>query len=354
MSILTPANCTLGDICTEALRECGRLGIGQTALAEDMQKAWARCQFMLQEWQVKRWLVYHLVTYSLISNGQTSYTFGPGGEINTNSVPTWQVESLAPITAGLGYAVNDTVTLTGVPASGTPTAALVVTVSSIGAGGTVTGLTVTSGGTYPGPLPNSWTQASTSGVGFNLVVGFPQWGLNSARLATSGGSQAPRKIESAFLRQIQSPSPNQVDFYLDILQAHEDYDRIRLKSLQSFPGCVFLDSAHPLGNVFCYPVPQASIYSINLTVMEQLQTQFATLDTPINLPFEYYSAILYNLALRCRQPFQIPTYPGDMLPGLAKNALATVRGPNTQIARLGMPKELVRPGIYNIFSDSSY
>ena len=141
---------------------------------------------------------------------------------------------------------------------------------------------------------------------------------------------------------------------MEILQSQEDYNRIALKALQSFPGAVFLDSAWPLGNLFCYPVPQANIYSINISIREQLPSSFGTLATSINLPYEYYAAILYNLALRLKTVYQIPTFPGDPLLGLAKDSLNVLRGPNTQIARLHMPAQLVRPGIYNIFSDQDY
>lgn len=470
MTALNPNNTTWGDLCTAALQECGALGTGQTATAEDMNKAWARGQWMLQEWQQKRWLVYHLVTYSIVSTGAVSYTFGPGGQINTNVVAAWGLSALAPMTglAGTGYGIGEVLTLSAQPASGTPSApqqAQVLTVDGGGAvltvqtniasygyvqfpsnpidgdtitldgvvwtfklGGatgnqtniqatadltvaqlaadlsastnanvslasygvtgtlgtsdlrlrilynatgtegnaftlaassaTVSGATLTGGvanpAVYPGPLPNTWNQASTTGVGFGLVLGFPTWNLSAVGITKPSGSQRPPKIEAAFMRQIQISQPNQVDYPLDILQSKEDYDRIALKNLQSFGGAVFLDSQWPLGTLFCYPVPQANIYSINVTVMEQLHTSFATLATAVNLPFEYYSAILYNLALRLRPVFQIPTYPGDPLQGLATNALNTLRGPNTQIARLHMPAQLVRPGIYNIFSDRNY
>ncbi len=335
------------------MQECGRLGTGQTAQAEDMQKAWARLQWMLQEWERKRWLVYHLKTYTIVSTGQVSYTFGPGGEINTNVVSAWGLESLGIIDGGFNYAVNDTINLTATPPAGTPTATLVVTVTAVNAG-VITAVSITSGGTYPGPLPNSWSQASSSGVGSNCSIGYPVWGLSTTTVTKPSGSVRPAKIESGFLRQIQIASPNQVDYPLTIIQSREDYNRIALKSLQSFPGSVFLDADWPLGNVFCYPVPQSAIYSINLSVMEQLASSFATLATAVNLPFEYYSAMMHNLALRLRSVFQIPSFAGDPLPGLAKNSLNVLRGANVGISSLKMPAHLTRPGIYNIFGDRNY
>lgn len=354
MSELDPFNTTLGDLCTAAMQDSGRLGVGQIAQAEDMAKAWARCQWMLQSWERKRWLVYHLVTYSVVATGQQSYTFGPGGAINTNAVVAWQLGSLAPTGGGFNYAVDDTIVLTATPPSGAPPAPLVVQVTEVD-GGAVTGVVIVSGGLYPGPLPNYWTQASTSGIGSNVSFSYPTWSLSTSTVTQARGSVRPAKLESAFVRQIQNPVGNQVDYPMEILQSMEDYNRIALKTMVSFPnGYVFLDSAWPLANLYTYPVAQANIYSLNVTVREQLPVQFLTLATAVNLPFEYYQAIELNLAMLLRATFGIPSFPGDPLPGLAKGSLAMLRGPNTQIARLQMPGEIMRDGIYNIFSDSTY
>ncbi len=82
--------------------------------------------------------------------------------------------------------------------------------------------------------------------------------------------------------------------------------------------------------------------------------KFLTQASVFSIPYEYYAAMLYNLALRLRPKFAITTYPGDQLPGLAKDSLAVLRGANTAIARLRTPAELLRGGIYNIFSDRNY
>lgn len=468
MSELQPSNTTVGDLCTAALQESGRLGIGQTAQAEDVNKAWARLQWMLQEWERKRWLVYQLVTYSIIATGATSYTFGPGGQINTNLVAAWQLTGLEPIAVGTGYVVGDSVVLDEAPASSVPASPLQVAVSAVdgsggvesvvvgaatgwvsfltnpnpgdlvtldgvqftftvgatagtdvhigatvadtigtellgavnaeaaetgsplalafygagaGPGGTyrfniaalaggedlneftlsATGTATVSAGTleggsdasYVGPLPVSWTQSQTSGLGFNLTLGYATWDT-TAGIPLASGTARPAKLESAFLRQLNTAPPNQIDYPLDILQSMEDYNKIALKTLQSFPGAIFLDPGWPLATLYCYPVPQAALYAIYATVRQQLPVSFPSLATPLNLPFEYYSAIMLNLALRLRQTFTIPSFPGDMLPGLAKNSLSVLRGANTAIARLGMPAQLTRPGIYNIFSDRNY
>lgn len=170
---------------------------------------------------------------------------------------------------------------------------------------------------------------------------------------TGANSSRPDKIEAAFLRQLTQSQPNQIDYPLELLQSKEDYDKIALKSLVSFPTTIFYDPTFPLGTVYVWPVAQASIYGICITVKTQLPTQFANTSTTFVLPYEYFNALVYNLAIRLRARYQIPTFPGDSLPGLAKNSRNVLRGANTAIARLSLG-ELARPGLYNIFNDRFY
>jgi len=250
---LEPQNTTLGDICTAALKECGAVGVGQTPLADDINDAWARLQWMLMQWERKRWLVYHLVNLSHVSTGAQSYSVGPGGDFDTGSP-----------------------------------------------------------------------------------------------------SVRPGKLASAFARQLQV-GPNQVDYKLEILQSREDYDWITLKQLSAGPGeAAFLDSDWPLARLYVWPIPQAGRYELHISIHAQLQYQFTNVADNINLPFEYYNAMMLNLAMRLRPKYRMGTYPGDALPGLAKDSLAVIRAPNTQVARLRMPNVIKRRGQYNIFSDRPY
>lgn len=257
MAVLDPSNTTVGDICTEALRESSAFGLGQTPLSEDINGAWMRFQWMLQEWERKRWMVYHEIQIVVTSTGAQTYTVGPGGAFDTGA-----------------------------------------------------------------------------------------------------GSVRPGRIEAAFLRQVVNPGPagQNVDYPLELIQSREDYSRVTLKNLVSFTSGVFYDTGWPLGVLYPVPIAQANVYAIGITVLEQLPASFLTrgLATVLSLPYEYYYCILTNLAMRLRPKYGIGTWPGDVLPGAAKEALAAVKGINTQIARLQMPKEIIRPGIYNIFSDRSY
>ncbi len=75
------------DIINLALKDSGAFGVGQTPLAEDVNDAFTRLNWMLAQWNRKRWLVYHLLDLSVLSTGAQSYTVGPGGDINTSPRP---------------------------------------------------------------------------------------------------------------------------------------------------------------------------------------------------------------------------------------------------------------------------
>lgn len=188
-------------------------------------------------------------------------------------------------------------------------------------------------------VTSTGAQSYTLGPGGNIDTG-----VNSFR---------PDKIESAFLRQLTQSQPNQIDYPLEILQAKEDYNRIALKQLNSFPTTIFYDPQWPLGVVYPWPVAQSAIYGIFVTIKIPISFKFAALADVVTLPYEYFNAITLQGALRVRAKYQIPSFPGDMLPGLAKDALNTLRGGNTAIARLSL-SDVAGPGLYNIFSDRYY
>lgn len=251
MAQTDPSTTTVADLCQAALRECGALGLGQSAVANDVVDAWARLQWMLQQWERKRWFVYHLVELSKVSTGAASYSIGPGGDFDTGA-----------------------------------------------------------------------------------------------------GSARPNRLEAAFLRQLQTNPPNQPDYPLEILQSWEDFAAIPLKQMVSFPGAIFLDTGWPSGTVHVYPVPNSAIYEVHLVVRAQLPAHFAQLTTVLALPYEYYGAMLYNLAERLRPKYRIATFPGDPLPGLARDSRNVLRTGNAQISRLRMPGGALGPRAnYNIFSD---
>lgn len=238
---------------TLALKDAGVLGTGQTPNAEDMNDAFQRMNWMIAEWNRKRWLVYHLVDISCVSDGRsTPYLVGSAQDLDI--------------------------------------------------------------------------------------------------------SVRPERVEAAFLRQLLNAPVSQVDYPLEILQSWEDYSRVAMKRLiPNFPNFVFYDTDWPIGKLYPYPFPQASIYELHI-LFKVVLAQVAALDTVIDLPNEYFQAIYLNMAVRLGTVYPMARDPTMLqqwqdLKGLARAALNTLRTGNSQIARLTMPPGLNRPGVYNIYSD---
>jgi hypothetical protein len=180
---------------------------------------------------------------------------------------------------------------------------------------------------------------------------------NASALASQAiTTKRPDRIESAFFRQLTNTSAGPVDFPLKLLSSMENYNQICLKQLSTFSLSAFYDPAwgtSQLGQLYVYPWPLANLYAVGITVRETLPASFASLATVVNLPFEYFQAIVSNLALVLRPKYGLGTWPGDLVPLQAKNGLRVIQAGNTAIAELGMPVELARRGIYNIYSDQS-
>lgn len=161
----------------------------------------------------------------------------------------------------------------------------------------------------------------------------------------------PDKLESAFFRMLPGGNGTQaVDYPLQMLFSYEDYARITLKSLVSFSQCIFYDSGWPLGRIYPWPIPQANLYEVHI-ILKEVLPEFANLTSTFDFPPEYLAAIHYNLVIRLRAAYRLPEDPG--FDDLAKDALQTIRAANAQIPSLVMPDNLVRPSVYNIYSDQT-
>lgn len=173
-------------------------------------------------------------------------------------------------------------------------------------------------------------------------------GALSYTVGIGGDFNTPRpdKIEAAYVRMTNVTS-NQPDYPLVVIQAREDYSRITLKTLNSFPTYCFYDSDFPLGNLYAWPVP-SNLYEIHIIVKSQL-TQIANLSDIVALPAEYAEAIIWNLARRIRPAYQLP--PDPQVNNLARETFNAIVQANVQIARLTMPPTLLNKGRYNIYAD---
>jgi hypothetical protein len=162
-------------------------------------------------------------------------------------------------------------------------------------------------------------------------------------------TERPDKLEAAYFRQIiPTAAPNQFDTPLDILHSYEDWAQVSMKQLTSFSNAIFYDSDWPLGKAYPWPVMLANIYELHL-ILKMVLSNFTALNQTVSLPRPYFSVIHLNMAQRLRAAYNLPPQP--RIDALVKNSMAALRGGNTQISRLYMPRELIKRGVYNPYSD---
>lgn len=195
---------------------------------------------------------------------------------------------------------------------------------------------------------------------FHLVDAVAQTTGNASYTVGPGGvfnvaSGRPDKLEDGcFFRQFVTGAGNSsypVDYPLTLLEAREDYNRIALKNMASWPSFIYYDAAMPLGNLYINPVPTAGQFEIHILIKDALAT-LANLSTVLATPPAYEEAFEYNLALRFCAKYQIEAT--REIAGLARAALSTIRSANTQIPLQELPAALTGSGRrYNIYSDRS-
>lgn len=78
---------TVTDILSIALRKAGIVGIGEAIETTVLNDAFSDANDLLAQWQRNRYLVYHLVDYSKVSTGATSYSVGRGMDFNISPRP---------------------------------------------------------------------------------------------------------------------------------------------------------------------------------------------------------------------------------------------------------------------------
>jgi hypothetical protein len=193
-----------------------------------------------------------------------------------------------------------------------------------------------------------------------LTLGYVSTGANSYTVGPAGNFSVavrPDRIESAFQRQLIASGLN-VDTPLEVIPSREEYNRLSLKGLVSFGQYVFLDSSYPTATLYLYPIPNASIYEIFISIKNAIPFYtIQNIGTALSIPPQYIAALKFNLAKRFRQAYGKGLRPDMELNALARSSLDIVKQSNLQIPELVMPNALIKSSGYNILSDqfgSSY
>lgn len=147
----------------------------------------------------------------------------------------------------------------------------------------------------------------------------------------------PNDIESAYVRLLLNNNgpAGEVDLPLMVIQSREDYSQIVLKSLQTIPYAIWMDTKFPWAYLYPYPVPQGgNQYEVHVVVKNTISA-FPSLTSQLNLPPEYIEALLWSMVVRIRPYYQLPVDP--VANALMETSLNVLTMANTQISHLTMP-----------------
>ena len=295
------------DIISRALKDIGALEAGETPAPADAQDAFDMLNDMLDQWSNEQMMVFYKTEIIFtLTQGQTQYTIGPGGQIGgtiTGSISgtTLTVTDVSDGAIALGM------TLSG---SGIAAGTKIVRFGS-GAGGNVN-----SDGTYTVNI--SQTAASTT---------------------ISAYYERPLSINSAFVRVNTNENGQPIlngglDYPITILNL-ENYELIGLKTLNGpWPRALYYQPSETLGTITVWPNPQQGEMHIFADTLFQ---RFGSINDEIIIPQGYFMALRWCLAERLMpmygkaSPTQI-----QMINGFAGHAKATIKRTNmrpVQVAR---------------------
>lgn len=167
-------------------------------------------------------------------------------------------------------------------------------------------------------------------------------GVNPQTIGTGGqvNTAQPMSIEAATLRNSDGDHP------LDILFTAQQYQRIRIKTLQGRPDRVWFERAQNLGKLYFDYVPDEA-YTLSMVSLKPL-TAFATQNTDLTVPEEYELAITHNLAV-----LLAPEYGKEASPtvqNFADSSLRSIRAKNlaSRVPIITPDAALLRPRPFNI------
>lgn len=242
------------DIISRALKDIGSLEAGETPTPEAAQDAFDMLNDMIDQWSNEDMMVFYKseIVFPIVP-GQTQYTIGPTGNINSSFVGSISGNILT-VTGINSGAIN-----LGQYLSGTG----ITAGTQIVAFGTGAGNNVNEAGTYQ--LNISQTAASTTITGYY---------------------QRPLAIDSSFVR-INTNSNGQpivnggLDYPVAILNL-EDYEMIGLKTLNGpWPKAVYYQPSEILGNIYVWPNPsQGEMHLFANTLFSRYITYYDTILLP--------------------------------------------------------------------------
>lgn len=124
---------------------------------------------------------------------------------------------------------------------------------------------------------------------FSLVVGQKSYTIGTSGMVNIN-SVRPDYITDAWLTDTLSGIDYPINFYTS-----QQYEDIPLKSIQSIPRWLYYDTQYPNGVINIFPTASATTYTLNIQSTKPIM-QFATINSSMILPGEYFKAMRYLLA----------------------------------------------------------
>ncbi len=308
---------TARDFITLALKEAGVLGVGQTALPEDINDGFTYLTRMLAQWQQKRWIVPNLIDTSAVANGAVSNLIGPGQHYNVKRPDKIQAAYFKQLNSG-----SDDVSYPLIPLwSREDYSRIALKNLQAWPSYYFYDNAFPYGNVFIWPIPTSQYEIHliTKGpIGFTIQledgeiedagVGYTDGTyptINFTNISSFGsGGTAEFTVAGGIITSVVVDDPSG--------------DGYKINDLLS------VDAADigGTGSGFIFKVTQVT----------------QSLDAEFNMPPEYEEPIHYNLTRRLCAGYQLPVSPEQAR--LASAGLKTIRNSNTQISKLQMPPAL--------------
>ena len=306
---------TARDLCFDALKESGTLGVGQQPNSEDINDAFTRLQRMIAVWQKQRWLVPALQEFKFTADGSKSYTVGLGGDVNI--IPPSDIKGgyviqlntgSTPVSLPLGkiFSYEDYIRITVKDLVSLPYSFFYDNQYPLA-------------NLYPWPIATNIYELHfiyQSRLGFGSTIA-------SGDITTQGAGG--------------------VDGIYQAVELTGGIGELASADITVTGGKVALVNLDAGGQDFAIgniltadPAAIGGCAGFTWTVSDIT----SNLDTEIVMPEEYEEAIMYNLTLRVCSMYQVEPMPQTVK--LAKSGLNIIRKNNTQVPTLSMPNA---PGV---------
>lgn len=322
---------TARDFITNALKEAGVTGIGQTPLAEDMNDCFKLLHRMLAQWAKRRWIVPNLIDVYAPGNNLKSNLIGPGQHYNAARPDKIQAAYFKQLSSGSNNV------------------------------------------SYP--LRPIWSYEQYSQIALKELNTWPSYYFydNAFPFGNVFTWPIPTSAYEIHLL-VKGPIGFTVELKAGAISAaglgytNGNYVAVPFVNLSSFGGGGTADIIIAGGIVTSVVINNAGDgYKINDTLsvapadvggtgsgfLWRVNNVTDSLDAEFNMPAEYEEAIHYNLVLRIAAAYQKPTNP--VHGKLALIALNTIKVSNLQLSKLQIPSALRGNGSgFYIFAADQY